>query len=73
MAQFWDYRVVRKKEPNGSMIFGVHEVFYNKHGKPQFCSSRPIEPMNENISGLRTSVCQMMKAFDKPILRYEDF
>jgi hypothetical protein len=55
------------------MIFGVHEVFYNKHGKPQFCSSRPIEPMNENISGLRTSVCQMMKAFDKPILRYEDF
>lgn len=73
MAQFWDYRVVRKKESNGSMAFGIHEVFYDKHGKPRFCSNRPIELMNENIRGLRTFAFQIMKAFDKPILRYEDF
>jgi hypothetical protein len=55
------------------MAFGIHEVFYDKHGKPRFCSNRPIELMNENIRGLRTFAFQIMKAFDKPILRYEDF
>lgn len=73
MAQLWDYRVVRKKEDNGSMTFGIHEVFYDKHGKPQFCSNRSMEPTGESIRDLRASVVQMMKAFNKPILRYEDF
>ncbi len=69
----WDYRVVRKKEATGEITFNIHEVYYNKHGKPEFCSGGPMEPSAESVQELRTQVIRMLKAIDKPILRSEDF
>jgi hypothetical protein len=69
----WNYRVVRKKESNGTRTYGIYEVYYSKNGKPEFCSSCPITPTGDNVRELKTSVIQMLKAFDKPVLKYEDF
>lgn len=73
MPQQWSYRVVRKKEDSGEVSFGIHEVYYDKHGKPQFCSNGSIEPIGESVRALKTELSRMQKAFCQPILKYEDF
>lgn len=69
----WDYRVVRKKLPNGEVVFGIHEVYYDKHKNPQYCSNGPMEPTGESIRELRAELARMLKALEKPILKHEDF
>lgn len=73
MSQLWNFRVLRKKEENGAISYGIYEVYYDKHGNPQYCSNSSMEPKEENVRDLKTQIIQMLKAFDKPILKHEDF
>jgi hypothetical protein len=69
----WNFRVVRKKEANGEITFNIHEVYYDKHGNPEFYSGSPMEPSGGSVQELRTQVIRMLKALDQPILKSEDF
>lgn len=73
MSRLWDYRVVRKKQQNGEIVFGIHEVYYDKHGNPEYCSNSSMEPSGESVRQLHSDLHFMAKAFNKPILKYEDF
>jgi hypothetical protein len=69
----WNYRVVRKQEKNGTTSFAIHEVYYDKNGKPFLCSALPERIVNDDLNELKTNILRFLKAFSKPILNYEDF
>lgn len=69
----WNYRVVRKRTATGEIVFGIHEVYYDGSGNPAFCSDGSIEPGGESIRDLRANLTNMLKALNKPILKFEDF
>lgn len=68
-----NYRIVRKQLPSGEKLFNLHEVFYDKHGNPEFCSGNVIKHSSEDIKELRALLICLFKALDKPALKYEDF
>ncbi len=53
--------------------FGIHEVYYNKNGKPKMYSENHMCPHGETLDELRSDIEFMLKAFEKTILTPEDF
>lgn len=72
----WNYRVI-SKEVNGvceETEYGIYEVYYNKDGKPTSCTVNSVSPYScTDVEDLKLSVELMLPAFDKPVLKYEDF
>ena len=68
----WNYRIVKTK---GSLYdeYEIREVFYDEIGNPTFCIDEPSCPYGETIEELKEDYELMKKAFDKPVLNYEDF
>lgn len=73
----WNHRVIRRKVelPNGEseLIFGVHEVYYDKHGKPTALTAEDVAPMGETLEELQDELIMFVEATSKPVLNYEDF
>lgn len=69
----WDYRMIEHKNRDGSSWFAIHEVYYNDLGAPQYCSEGPCSAHGEDTETLLTDMQYMMKALNKPTLRYTDF
>lgn len=72
MGHLWNYRVVRRLN-NDTPEFGIHEVYYAKNGLPTACSADPITVTRSSVNELRAELQAMLKAFNKPILKMEDF
>jgi|LakMenEpi03Aug12_release.lakeMendotaPanAssembly.Ray.scaffolds.fasta_scaffold3622744_1 hypothetical protein len=68
-----NYRLVRKSTPSGENTFNIHEVFYSKHGNPEYCSGQQLKNSTDDINEIRTLLIKLLKALDKPVLKYEDF
>lgn len=52
----WNYRVVRHTAPNGENYYGLHEVYYDQHGKAELWCETPTdtgETLEDLISSLR--------------------
>ena len=80
----WNCRIVKKKSHwiklnNGKklrvpIIYGIHEAFYdNKKEKPHSITDDAMNISSESMKGLKWYYEALGKAFEKPILNYEDF
>lgn len=73
----WNYRVVRKKhtwrhpdtqEEQSSYSYGIHEAYYDQHGKVGMITEEAVEPYGETIEELRHAWVMMAEAFGLPLL-----
>ncbi len=67
----WNYRVMAK-EYEGEIYFDIHEVYYDKKGKPDGCTANPVSVGGYNKKGIKWTLKMMKKATKKPILWYGD-
>jgi hypothetical protein len=73
----WNYRVVLeevKEEPLKDWFYAsIYEVYYDKQGKPEGCTTKPILSGTEALTQkdaileLKDSLDLMLSAFDKPL------
>lgn len=47
----WDYKILAHKEPDGSLFFQIHEVYY-KNGLPVGYSESPAEIGSDTLHGI---------------------
>ena len=69
----WNHRVIRRKFPNGEVLYAIHEVYYGFDGKPRSCTENPIRIQEESVSDLKKTMKRIRRALKKPVLKYEDF
>lgn len=70
----WNYRVIRFCDlTTGDCTYAVHEVYYDKCGKPTSCTEASIAPFGETPEELKRCLELMAFAFKKPVLDFEDF
>jgi len=60
----WNYRMIRTKE-NETYVYHVHEVYYDKNGKPKSWSENPITPYGESQSDGYEDLILMQKSFQQ--------
>lgn len=66
----WDYRVVRITTEFDT-VYQIHEVYYNKKGKPTMLTENGIALRSESAIGLALSLPSYLKALTLPVLDYE--
>ena len=71
----WNYRVVRRPDPDGTEHFYIHEAYYpnNTVEKADSITMEAIGVHAEDIEGLRWVLEKMLACLDKPVLEYDDF
>ena len=57
----WNYRVVRRRAPNGDIYYGLHEVYYDQHGKIELWCETPDETA-DTLAGLADSLRLQLEA-----------
>lgn len=62
----WDYRVVRRKEPDGTEIYSICEAYSDRNSKI-FALSQ-VSPMGDTIDDLKHDMAWMVEALKKPVL-----
>lgn len=67
IAGGWNYRII---DEDG--FLSLHEVFYNKKGKPTVWSVEECSPMGADLKELKHDFKLMKLAFDKPILKVKN-
>jgi hypothetical protein len=77
---FWNHRVVRHRVQRSESLSGfslaIHEAHYESKKsktKPGSITESPVGVWGENKTELRATLKRMLKALDKPILKYDDF
>ena len=65
----WNYRVMRRKI-GAEILYGIHEVFYDKDVNPEGWSEDPIRIVEESPQDLQQTLDWMQVALKKPILDY---
>lgn len=68
----WNYRVLAHKQFD-EIHFYIHEVYYDKDGKPDGYTERPVIVNSDSIKGMRWVTNRMKEALSKPILKIWDF
>lgn len=75
----WNYRVMRREGTqvlNGRAhnwtTYGIYEVYYRDDGSIEMWSDAPMDPHGEDFEELRRDFDLMVRAFDKPILSYNE-
>ena len=82
----WSHRVIRHKYPHTEdrWWYGIHEVYYDKDGNPNFYTTDPIgigaeeyaDPElqdNDYKAQIRWTLEKILECLDKPVLAPEDF
>ena len=67
----WNYRVVRHTAPNGEAYYGLHEVYYDQHGKIELWCETPTdtgETLEDLISSLRLQLEAAERTSERGIL-----
>ena len=71
----WNHRVVRRFYPNthmdDSILYEIHEVYYDKDGTIGSLTQEPISIMEETVDDLRKTVERLTKCLDSPIIDYD--
>jgi len=72
----WNYRIMRRSfvHKNGEKEewLGIHEVYYSSDKKVEGYTENSVSPGGMDEDELKTTLGLMMKAFDLPILEYEE-
>ena len=68
VAWTWNYRVLKH-----GAEYAIHEVYYDGP-VPHSCSEQPAAPLGlYSPEDLRRDMEMMLRAFDYPVLNYDDF
>ena len=69
----WNYRVVSYTDVEGETHLGIHEVYYDKDGRPSMYTESAMAPYGETLEELTKDLEHMRVALTKPVLTEEDF
>jgi len=71
----WNHRVIRRIYPNvhmdDSILYEVHEVYYDEEGNIGSITQEPINIMEETVDDLRKTVERLTKCLEQPIIDYD--
>ena len=59
------HRVVKTIQPNGDVIFGIHEVYYDENGVPDGYTANPISISGEDMESLNWTVDRIKESLSK--------
>ena len=45
----WNYRVGKRKNHDGTVLFAIHEAYYDENGKPRAITENPTRPQGETF------------------------
>jgi hypothetical protein len=68
----WNYRVMRRVDPDGTDWFAIHEVYYDAAGNPDGYTENPVDVSGDSLEGLSWVLDRMREALNKPILDEEE-
>jgi hypothetical protein len=68
----WNHRVLAHKDGD-EMYFQIHEVYYDKDGKPDSYTANGVSVGHESLDGIKWVLDKMKECLDKPILSVENF
>jgi len=68
----WNYRVVRRKLPEGD-LYAIHEVYYDEDGSPKLVTEEPSYPMGESYGEFQEDFEHYLDALNRDLLNYEEF
>lgn len=69
----WNYRVVRRVTGSGdesSVVYAIHECYYDSQGKVCSFSEKPSAACGETLEELCADLDRMANAFNSPVLEY---
>lgn len=70
----WNHRVVRKTYPDGQVMIGIHEAFYDDNGLVWAITEDAVSPSvdetnaGETVEDLKKVIGWMLQACDHPVL-----
>ena len=71
----WNHRVVRRTYHNthmdDSILYEIHEVYYDSDGTIGSITQEPISIMEESVNDLRKTVERLTKCLESPIIDYD--
>ena len=68
----WNHRILAHKDGD-EIYFQIHEVFYDKNGKPKSYTANGISVGAESLNGINWVLEKMKESTAKPILLADDF
>jgi len=63
----WNHRILAHKH-KGKVYLSLHEVFYDKKGKPDGYTENPITVVGEDLKSIKWTLKKMKQCSKKPIL-----
>jgi hypothetical protein len=71
---YWNYRLIKHTEKDGSVWYAMHEAYYEDGaGKPHMITEFPAGIIEEELKDVEWVLNKMLEATKKPILNFEDF
>jgi len=71
----WNHRVVRRTYPNthmdDSILYEIHEVYYNEDGTIGSITEEPISIIEESVEDLKSTIERLTKCLTTPIIDYD--
>ena len=68
----WNHRILAHKDGD-EMYFQIHEVYYDKDGKPDGYTANAVSVGAESLDGIKWVLDKMKECVNKPILLADDF
>ena len=68
----WNHRVLAHKDGD-DIWFSIHEVYYDKDGKPNNYTANGVSVGGNSIKDLSWALDKMKECLNKPILSAENF
>lgn len=68
----WNYRIMKKKNSEGSFDFGIYEVYYDENGKVSSWTQESMTPVCSSSDDLEYEIKVMMEAFKKETLEFKE-
>ena len=64
----WNYRILKTQDADGSPLWGVHEVYYNKAGEVEGWTERSVSIVGDTWKELHDVLGMFRQAWIKPPL-----
>ena len=68
----WNHRILAHKDGD-EMYLQIHEVYYDKDGKPDGYTANGVSVGAESLDGIKWVLEKMKECATKPILLADDF
>lgn len=68
---YWDYRVMRRKHEDGSVAFGVYEVYFDGKDRVEGWTESPIGHEHDNLTDMKDDLRWQAEAIEREVLEYK--